>query len=295
MNTWCVIVCYRPDLARLGRLCADLAAEGASIVLVDNTDVPGHDLAQLVPQAHLRSLGFNSGIAHAQNIGIRAALDAGAAAIALFDQDSQVAPGLLRALVAALSPGVPAVVSPLCYDDLSRDELPSMAVSRRGVSSVIQRDGSGSPYEVDIVISSGTVATREVYGVAGLLDEDLFIDFVDTEWCLRCRHHDIPIRVVPGAVMHHRIGNRAIDTGIMTVLVHNPARCYYQLRNCFLLFGKKHVPFLFSLKQLASVWVSRLLLLFFVDGRVPYLKAYLAALKDGITGVGGRNPRDVAA
>jgi rhamnosyltransferase len=292
MKTWCVIVCYRPNVETLRELCAVLSAQSAAVVLVDNTELPEYDLQLLIPGCRLTTLGFNSGIAHAQNIGIQTAIDAGADVVALFDQDSQIAPGFLAALVAPLRLGVPAVVSPLYYDDISQQELPSLAVSKCGISSAIHREGQKDPYPVDVVISSGTAATREVYENAGLLDESLFIDFVDTEWCLRCRDKDIPILVVPEAVMHHRIGSRAIATIIMTILAHNPARCYYQLRNCFLLFGKKHIPLLFSIKQLVAVFASRLLLLFFVNGRLAYLKAYAAALKDGITGVTGPNPRD---
>jgi len=271
----------------LHQLCAALLAQSAAIVLVDNTEAIEHDLKSIIPSAKLITLGFNSGIAHAQNIGIRTALNSGADVIALFDQDSQITPGFLSVLVEPLRLGVPAVVSPLYYDNMSEQELPSLAVSKLGISTAIHRRGQNSPYPVDVVISSGTAATREVYEIAGLLDESLFIDFVDTEWCLRCLSKNISIRVVPVAVMRQRIGSTSIDLGITTILVHSPVRCYYQLRNCFLLFRKKHIPFLFSAKQLISVFVSRTLLLFFVNDRWSYVRAYLSALLDGVRGVEG--------
>ncbi len=287
MNIWCVIVCYRPNVEILRQLCEALLADSATIVLVDNSETFVHDLKTIIPGAKLTTLGFNSGIAFAQNIGIRSALDSGADVIALFDQDSQIKPGFLSALVEPLRLGVPAVVSPLYYDNMSEQELPSLAVSKLGISTAIHRQGQQNPYPVDVVISSGTVATREVYDIAGLLDESLFIDFVDTEWCLRCRNKNVPIWVVPSAIMHHRIGRRSINLGITTILVHNQVRCYYQLRNCFLLFRRKHIPFLFSSKQLISVFVSRTLLLLFVNDRWSYVRAYLSALLDGVRGVEG--------
>ena len=76
-----------------------------------------------------------------------------------------------------------------------------------------------------------------------MFDEGLFIDSVDSEWCLRCRSKQIPIHVVPAAVMRHRVGNRSIRLGRFTILQHNPTRCYYQLRNCFHMMRRKHVPF----------------------------------------------------
>ena len=126
--------------------------------------------------------------------------------------------------------------------------------------------------------------------IANQPDEGLFIDFVDTEWCLRCRSKQISIRVVPSAVMHHRIGSRSISLGVVTVFVHSPIRCYYQLRNCFHLFRKRHVPFVFALRETASVFSNRALLLLFVPNRSAYVKAYFRALRDGAKGVTGAIP-----
>lgn len=293
MSISCVIVCYSPNPEALHKLCMTLFAQGAVVFLVDNTEEQFLDLESLIPGCRLTRLGFNSGIAHALNIGIQSALKEGADVIALFDQDSLIDANFLSALVAYLMRGVPSVVAPMYYDDISHKELPSLTLSKYGVPSAMQRRTQQSTYPVDIVISSGTVATREAYERAGLLDESLFIDFVDTEWCFRCRDKEIPINVVPEVVMLHRIGSRSIDTGIVNVFVHSPERCYYQLRNCLLLFGKIHIPLFFSIYQFFTVLVNRLLLLFFVKNRINYLKAYAAAFRDGITGVSGPNPRKI--
>jgi rhamnosyltransferase len=287
MITCCVIVCYRPNLTQVLSLCASLVTDHAKVILVDNSEIPSLRGQQLPPNCKLIPLGSNTGIARAQNIGIEAAIASGADIVAFFDQDSKVAKGFLTSLVSPLRQGSPEVVSPRYFDDLSNQELPSVRVSKYGISKAVHRGRDKQPYSVDVVISSGTAATKEVFSIAGVLDESLFIDFVDTEWCLRCRSKNIPIRVVPGAIMRHRIGSRSINLGITTILVHNPVRCYYQLRNCFLLFRKKHIPFLFSAMQLISVLVSRTLLLFFVNDRWSYVRAYLSALLDGVRGVEG--------
>lgn len=289
MKICCVIVCYRPNVARLIPLCETLSADGSSVILVDNTEQPYLD-AQLPPRCELITLGRNSGIAHAQNVGIAAATAAGADVIAFLDQDSLVDPGFLPALVSPLQLGAPDIVSPLYRDDASNIELPAVRVNRYGLTRAVRRGAFSGPYSVDIVISSGTAATKEVFEVAGAFDEGLFIDFVDTEWCLRCRSKQISIRVVPTAVMHHRIGSQSIRLGFLTIFVHSPIRCYYQLRNCFHLFRKQHIPFLFALRETVSVILSRTLLLFFVGGRSAYVKAYFRGLRDGAKGVTGAIP-----
>lgn len=284
----CIVVCYRPDVARVARLCETLATGGNGVVVVDNTELPSLERGMLPASCTLITLGSNTGIAHAQNVGIAAAGNADA--MAFFDQDSQPPPGLLEALIARLRFGQADIVAPACVDDASGAELPSTRLDGRGRSAPVFSLGSREPVPVDIVISSGSVATREVFALAGGLDESFFIDFVDTEWCLRCRSKDIPIRVIPEAVMHHRIGNSATKIAGRTVSIHSPVRCYYQIRNCFLLLKKRHVPLLYGAGQFISVLGNRMLLLLLVNDRLSYLKAYLSALRDGIRGLSGPKP-----
>ena len=46
-----------------------------------------------------------------------------------------------------------------------------------------------------------------------MFDEDFFIDFVDVEWCLRCKKNKVAIFVVPDAVMEHEIGISSVKLG----------------------------------------------------------------------------------
>jgi rhamnosyltransferase len=286
----CVIVCYRPNVPKVLQLCQSLRADGSTVILVDNTERPALVERELPSGCELITLGLNTGIAHAQNVGVAAATAAGADVVAFFDQDSTIEPGFLLKLVSPLRLGTPDIVSPLYRDETSKVELPSVRVNRYGMARPVRRGDSSGPYSVDVVISSGTAATKEVFEVAGTFDEGLFIDFVDTEWCLRCRSKRIAIRVVPSAVMHHRIGSKSISLGVLTIFVHSPIRCYYQLRNCFHLFRKRHIPLLFAVKETVSVFVSRALLLLFVSDRSTYVKAYVRALRDGARGVTGGMP-----
>jgi rhamnosyltransferase len=287
LNTYCIIVCYRPDLVQVMGLCDRLLADDAKVILVDNTEAPCLDGGSLPEGCSLITLNYNSGIAFAQNVGVAAALSKGATILAFFDQDSNVEPGLLDRLLAAITPGTAEVVAPLCVDHATGTPLPSLLLSRHGFSKPIHRPDSPGRYRVDVVISSGTVATREAFDLAGAFEQGWFIDFTDAEWCLRCRCKHVPIYVVPGAVMGHSIGTRSFRFGPLTILVHGPTRCYYQIRNSFLLLRKRHVPFIFALKQIVSVILNRIILLFGVEDRRAYVKAYLSAVRDGIKGVAG--------
>jgi len=234
----------------------------------------------------LVSLGVNTGIARAQNVGLAAA--GTSEAIAFFDQDSQPSVGLLGTLVSRIRLGQADIVAPVCLDEETGSELPSTRLDRLGRSVAVYCVDEQQPVEVDIVISSGTVATREVFAMVGGLDEKFFIDFVDTEWCLRCRAARIPIRVVPQAIMRHRIGDSSVKFAGCSISIHSPIRCYYQLRNCIFMLRRKYVPILFSAKQLIANLGNRILLLLFVKDRLSYIDAYCCALSDGIRGQTGR-------
>jgi rhamnosyltransferase len=294
-----VVVCYHPDVVALQRMCRNLLAGGARLLLVDNT--PGGGLGGAFsappfspPDCAVMALGRNTGLAHAQNVGIRQALDAGAQVVVFFDQDSELDASFLPRLTAALVPGRPAIVAPRLVDEALGTELPSTRLSARGLPAPAYCGDRTTLLPVDVVIASGSAATREVFEVAGLMDDGLFIDSVDTEWCLRCRAHAVPIHVVPGAVLRHRIGQSSTRIAGTTVLLHSPTRCYYQIRNSLLLFKRAHVPFLFALREALSVAWSRLLLLTVVDDKTAYLRAGLSGLADGLRGVTGERPAAAA-
>lgn len=284
-----VIVCYRPDVARLRELCDCVRGDGAAVVLVDNTEEP-YLAPELFPRCTLITLGDNRGIAYAQNTGAAAALEAGATSLVFFDQDSRINPGFVTSLLASLREDELEVVAPLCLDDATSMPLPALRVSRHGWSTLMHAPESTARVPVDIVISSGFAATRRVFELVGEMDEALFIDFVDTEWCLRCRARQVPIYVVPTAVMRHSIGIRNFRLAGFTISEHSAARCYYQIRNSFQLFRKPHIPFIFALKQLAATLFNRAALLLFVGERRSYLESYLFAVRDGLKGVTGARP-----
>jgi rhamnosyltransferase len=289
-TSYCIVVSYRPNVLRLLDLCGKLVAGGAKVVLVDNTDAPALGRDDLPDGCTLIPLGYNSGIAHAQNVGVRAALDQGAGVLLFFDQDSEIEAGLVGGLTAALDVGVAEIVSPLCIDEATGIPLPAEDIGRYGWSTQVHCPDAIDRYPVDIVISSGMAATRLAFEKVGAFDEEFFIDYVDSEWCLRCRAKGVSIYVVPKVVMRHSIGSRHVQIGVLGISVHGPERCYYQIRNCFLLFRKPHVPFMFSLKQLLITVVSKTLLLPFVEGRLSYAKAYLLAVRDGLAGRTGPGP-----
>ncbi len=280
-----VVVAYAPDAERLERLCRALALD-ASVIVVDNTPdgkpLPAPGLAAWIAN------GDNLGIATAQNIGIRAALRQGAQAVAFFDQDSEPPAGMLPALAAALAATGAGVAVPVCLDARSGQEYPSFRLNRLGWPVPVHAGASSAPVALDLAISSGSLARAAVLEKAGLMDDGLFIDFVDFEWCARVRAAGFAIVAVPDAVMRHAIGQASVAAAGLNVFVHGPVRCYYRVRNAFHLFRYRHVRKLYALRQVLAALVHHLLQWRHSEDPALHLKMGWRGVKDGLLGRRGR-------
>ncbi|MDZ5456525.1 glycosyltransferase family 2 protein [Azohydromonas lata] len=288
MKAVAVVVAYHLEPPALRPLLDSVAEAGLQAVVVDNT--PGRAVAPPGAGPEWLVLGRNSGIAHAQNVGVARARALGAQAVLLLDQDSRLGADMVRRLLAGLRPGVPAIVAPVSRDARLGVEYPSFRFSALGYPRRVYAAHAAAPVPVDLVIASGSAATMAVFDLAGGMDEDFFIDYVDFEWCIRCRARGVDIHVLPGVEMEHAIGAAAVQAGPLTVFVHGPARCYYRLRNAFLLWRKPLVPRLFAFKTLAASLMHHLLQLRAVADRRQHLAAGWAALCHGLSGVRGERP-----
>ncbi len=90
------------------------------------------------------------------------------------------------------------------------------------------------------VIASGSLIHADVLREIGLMREDFFIDYIDTEFCLRLRKHGYPIIVVRDAELTHHIGaKQAHALGVVTSN-HSAKRRYTIFRNRFIVWKQYH-------------------------------------------------------
>jgi rhamnosyltransferase len=284
--TFAVVVAFFPTLEQLRRLCSVLQ-KSTSVIVVDNT--PGRKEALLSKDlcAWIAN-GENLGIAEAQNIGIHAALHLGAKSVAFFDQDSQVTDEVMPALIESLKTLGAGVVAPVCKDADTGIEYPSFRMSRLGWPLPVYIGESHEFMAVDLVISSGSLASADVFTLAGVMDNSLFIDYVDFEWCARVRKRGFSVVVVPSAVMLHSIGQKTVRTAGFHVFVHPPERCYYRVRNAVHLFSYRHVRFLFAAHELMGTIIHHILQIRYSPHPLLHVKMGLKGIKDGIVGCRGR-------
>lgn len=282
-----VIVAYHPDRVTLSTLLATLAASGVHCLLVDNSE--GAPPLEFGTPYELLQPGENLGIATAQNLGIRSCLKAGFRYVVLFDQDSVIGTGFIPALAAVFTdPGVK-LAAPVFYDRRQGFAYPLVHVDRHGRRQKIDPTTLTGPVEISTVISSGLMIKAEVFEDVGLMDEGLFIDYVDTEWCLRCAAQGIRVKVDPAVRMRHAVGDDCLRLAGFLLPVHSSKRRYYRVRNAFLLWCKPWVPRWMLIRDIVTAFIHQGILAVHAGrGAGAYLRSYCEGVADGLRGRTGK-------
>jgi GT2 family glycosyltransferase len=198
-------------LASLGRL----DYESFDVVVVDNGSEDGSPslIREQFPSITLLENARNLGFAAGNNVGIRHALDRGADYVMLLNNDTEVAPNLVRELVqvAEADPRIGALGPKIYYYDPSNVIWSAGGVvSRLGQPRHLRENqvDVGEPegvQDVDYVTGCAFMVKLEVMQAVGLLDDRFFIYFEETEWCARIRQAGFRVAYVPQARMWHKI------------------------------------------------------------------------------------------
>jgi rhamnosyltransferase len=228
-----VIPAYRPDDGLL-RAVESLSPQVDAIIIVD--DGSPAESAKVLEEILATGVevirsGSNLGIAAALNTGIRLALKRGADFVLTVDQDTELPDNYVTDCVGAFQITAPETqLGIVCTDRVN------------GQPSIPERytpEGLGLVREA---IQSGFLISAECLTECGLLDERLFIDCVDTEYCLRIARFGYRIAVGPGTDITHSLGEQAplrpfgiprrrADGQPETYEYHGPTRRYFITRN----------------------------------------------------------------
>jgi rhamnosyltransferase len=287
-----VLVTYHPDLAVLARQLAALAPQVGHVVLVDNAS-PGagvRDLCAAHPAVLQIALPENRGLATAMNIGIeRARAFADASRVLLMDQDSVPAPGMVAELATALTrltdTGKVAAVGPRFRDAREPADAPFVRI-RFPFNRKLRCAGDCTEIRCDFLISSGCLIPLAVLDAVGEMDDALFIDNVDLDWCFRAVAADYNLYGVCAARLQHHLGDarRRIPGLPRGVVVHPPQRLYYMMRNRVLLYRRAYTPARWIAQDVPRLVVKLLLFALLVPPRWRNLRCMLAGLKAGLVG-----------
>lgn len=229
-----VLVSYEPEAQTLNATFASLLPQLDHLFLVDNgSSIDPADLLDLKGEETLTIIRFdeNLGIAAAQNVGIAAAREMGADFVVLSDQDTVYPQGAISRLIGVFErwPKAAAVV-PL-FNDVNKSSSDGFILENSYLFS--PTPVAGGEHRLLQAIASGKVIRLSTLGDIGTMDEDLFIDWVDLEWCWRARHKGYQVIGSGDVEVNHSLGDTSRNIVYREVNLRSPLRHYYITRNAF--------------------------------------------------------------
>lgn len=247
------------------------------LIIVDNT--PNQDLCLNDDFLYYIPIMQNKGIGFAQNIGIKKAQEIGCDYIVFFDQDS-VIPDKYVANIVDLYIKIKNMYPNLF---ILGPTLINGRTSKIYESSLYryQNDSLGFSCRREI-ISSGSCIETALIDIVGTLDETLFIDYIDFEWCWRAKSMNFISGITSEVTLTHFIGQKEYKYFNQLVIVSSPFRYYFQIRNYIWLCKRRYTPTKWKINTGIRKLLDLIYLKFKVNNYSDILKNVMHGIHDGL-------------
>lgn len=233
------IVLYNPDTQRLEQNITAILPQVSELYLIDNASASSswsECMAKVAPDAKVITLKNkkNEGIAVALNQMMRLGQERGMDWVLTLDQDSVCPPDMISQMLPyARSMARAGILCPVIADrSFGIEHLPSQTEHITQLKECI---------------TSASLTRVKAWEEAGGFDSQLFIDAVDTDFCLTLRAHGWQIIQVNNTQLTHEIGHQATLHELFgrryIAFNHAAIRYYYMARNLVYL-SRKHPGYL---------------------------------------------------
>lgn len=275
----CVIVTYNTDES-IFKVIESVYKQVYKVIIVDNgSNEHTKELLRKVSEKYDVDViynGSNLGIATALNIGIKEAIKYDSKWILTLDHDSIVDKSMIFNMLNY-------------YNKLKEDEKENIGILAPEILDVsinksFYKVNNRRDYEEkDSVIQSGSLIKTELFKKIGYFVEELFIYFVDIEFCVNAITNGYKIIMVKGAKLFHEEGKkeRRKFCGLeFTYDNYSIQAIYYISRNALYMF-KKYKKYEF-IKRIIYDFIKILL------AEPKKLKYLFIGIKDGVIGNYGK-------
>ena len=229
-----VIVTYKPNLELLKQCIESLVYQCKKLHIIDNTPNGCLELETFKNYGNVEIIYLkdNYGIAYAQNVGIKKALEEKADYILLSDQDTVYPADFIEKMLECFKEEKVAAAGPLFIDTHTGKLQFFVKKGLLGFKRIYPKQGK---HKVLQLIASGTIINAKYLPDIGLMMEALFIYWVDMEWCWRAIKKGYKIIGNADVVIKHRLGDNVKNIGFKISNQRSPLRHYYITRNSFYL------------------------------------------------------------
>jgi rhamnosyltransferase len=280
MNIVAVIITYNPNLMQLRKTIDSLIKQLDHIIIIDNGNTLFYSMLQ--DDCTFVNLEKNYGIAYAQNRGIEKAQELGAKFIVLSDQDTIYPEGYIKSnllVYKSLQDHDIAALVPVFYDVGKKLKSPIMITKFS-----FTYDYSKIYAKTAQAISSGSFLITNPLNDIGLMNEKLFIDYVDFEWCWRATKMGYRIVTIPNLIIEHHLGDKVIRIGKKRIFIENDMRYYYIIRNgIYLAVYSNYLLFYERILLLKKVLIQIMVVILFCFS-FNVIKTIVNAIFEGLSG-----------
>jgi Predicted glycosyltransferases len=289
-----VTVTFHPDLWKLEQQLAMLPS-GAASFIVDNASDSQEvtEIKRLVaarPNTFLIENNENLGLAAATNRGARHASEQPGLHdfLLLMDQDSQPQVGAIENLMSAFLQLEDQGQRVGCVGPQLIDAATGLCHGFHSIRGwrwirTFPCAGSTAPVRCANLNGSGTLMHMSLYQTLGGLDEELFIDHVDTEWAFRVLAAGFELFGIPEATFNHSMGERGLRFwwfGWRVWPQRSPQRHYYLFRNACCLLRRSYIPHVWKFWAVVKLLLTMSVYFVLDTRRVSHMCNMLAGIRD---------------
>jgi len=241
-----IVVTYKTNLFDFKKNLHQLQKNYHHILLINN-DLDQNLQRFISNKVTLINNSKNLGLAVALNDGIKKAESMRFQRVALFDQDSFIPDDFDQIMQKNINdfhskfPGAKIASYSSIFLNKQSNVI-SKVITISFLSFKVRNFSINKTYDyTDWVITSGSYLDMDTFKKIGLYDENLFIDYVDIEWCLRARKKGHRCLTFNNTYFTHDLGNGFYKVFDRHLYIHSPLRLYYSIRNSLYLPRLKHI------------------------------------------------------
>ena len=275
-----VVILYNPDEDLQARIESYLQILEALYVF-DNTELLNDDIKNKlsgIPKVKYSHDEENKGISFRLNQAAELALKEGFDLLLTMDQDSYFDKGVAEKYKTCF----------INYNEFSKTAMFGLEFIKDSPSAIC------SPEKVSELITSGSIVNLNLYNKIGDFDENLFIDYVDHEYCYRAQTKGYELIKFSNIFLQHAIGSTQQKRSIASFKntqrsFHSSTRIYYMVRNYLYVNAKYKNSFPQELKNQRNSILTRIKnKLLYNTNRIKLLKLIFRAYKDYKSGRMGK-------
>lgn len=238
MKTAVLIITYNPDITILDKVIRSIVHQVTDLFIIDNNSLNKSTILNYNGKNIKVFLNSsNLGIAKATNIGFEKILNDDYEYVLLSDQDTIYPDDYISIFMNEVNKNFKdrleniVAFAPNIYDVNSKQYKHSYILEKNRLINFYPKENC----RIFQAIASGLIINTEILKKIGGMNEDLFIDYVDFEWCWKANYEGYEIFFLKDLKINHSLGDSTKKLFGKNVSKRNRVRYYYIVRNTYYL------------------------------------------------------------